>query len=99
MGHKIKNTDNNSKMKKISQNETNVSISEKVNTVLSDFIDKWDATILDCGHDNNYCYLICDQFGFTKMSILLPIFKKNKISFYIKYNVELCKCMLVLFYD
>ena len=98
MGQKIKNSDNNTKNEKLSKNGTNVSIYEKANTVLADFITTWEATLLHCEYNNENCFLICNQFGFTIMSILLPIFKRNKITFYISYDTEFQKCMLVLYY-
>lgn len=98
MGQKIKNSDSNTKNEKLSKNGTNVTIYEKANLILSEFCKRWDAIILENCTNNEYCFLICNQLGFTIMSILLPIFKRNKITFYISYNTEFQKCMLVLYY-
>ena len=98
MGQQLKISDSIPKIEKHSKNGTNVTIYEKANLILSEFIKKWDAIILENCTNNEYCYLICNQLGFTIMSILLPIFKRNKITFYISYNTEFQKCMLVLYY-
>ena len=98
MGQQLKNSDSNTKNEKHSKNGTNVPIYEKVNLILSEFVKKFDAIILENCTYNENCFLICNQFGYTIMSILLPIFKRNKITFYISYDTEIQKCMLVLYY-